>query len=135
MYTNIWNALKTILDGLVATTKINVVYNYDKTQHSSLPAVTISPIDTTEVLFASDRNMVDINYRIRCVDDAKGLQETENNMRSIADAILRELRLNPDLNGTVCLFDVNVVWGWVWDEQPYRSFDINLICKVYPTFV
>lgn len=135
MYVSVWNALKTILDTLIPTTAINVVYNYDKVGFQALPAVTITPIDATEVLYATDRNESEIIYRVRCVDDSKDKSTMEQRMRGICDAILTELRQNPDLNGTVCKHSVDILWGWTDDEQPYRSFDINIRCTLYPTFI
>lgn len=135
MYTNIWNALKDILDTLKGTTKINEVYNYDKTVHEKLPAVTISPVDSIETLYSTIQNALTLKYRIRVVDDSKDIENMEIRMRGIADAILRELRLNESLNDTVCKFDTDVNWGWSGDEQPYRTFDVILTCIVYPSFV
>jgi len=92
MFSTISNEIYTIINGLVATTKLAAVYNYDVKTYNSVPAATITPLDTTEVVLDTVTNMDTIPFRIRVVDKNKNVETMEARMRLLADNIIAELR-------------------------------------------
>ena len=133
MFSTISNEIYTIINGLVATTKLAAVYNYDVKTYNSVPAATITPLDTTEVVLDTVTNMDTIPFRIRVVDKNKNVETMEARMRLLADNIIAELRKkeNITLNWTACNMTFWIVWGWLDDQQPMRTFDIT--CTVTTT--
>lgn len=132
MYASIWNELETILNSLVAGTKLNTVFNYDIKQYQSFPCASISPLDDTEIFFDTADNQIDIQFRIRVADQNRNISVMEDRMRTLCDQVTAELRKssNQTLNDSVCAFQFNVIWWWIDDQQPIRIFDINLTAKV-----
>lgn len=132
MFSTISSELYTIMNSLVATTKLASVYNYDVKTYDSVPCATITPLDITETPLDTATNLDTVPFRIRVVDKNKWVADMEARMRTLADDILTELRKreNITLNGSVCNMNFQVTWGWLDDEQPMRTFEIICTCMV-----
>jgi len=130
MFSEISNELYTIINSLVATTKLASVYNYDVKTYNSVPCATITPLDIVEIPLDTVTNMDTVPFRIRVVDKNKSVESMEARMRTLADELLAELRKreNITLNWTVCNINFGVTWGWLDDQQPMRTFDIICTC-------
>lgn len=133
MFSTISNAIKTILDWLVAGTTLASVYNYDVKTYDVIPCATITPLDTEETILDTATNLDKVQFRIRVVDRNKSIEDMEVRMRILADNVLWELRKKENISlwWTVCNVEFAVQWGWLDDEQPMRTFDI--ICTCYTT--
>jgi len=129
MFKDISWAIKTILDTLIAGTSLSAVYNYDIKTYDSFPTATISPVDWEEIILDSATNVDDLVFKIKVVDQNKSIAIMEDRMRTLADAILTELRkkANCTLSWTVEKIDFSITWWWLDDEQPMRVFEI--LCR------
>jgi len=92
MFSTISNELYTIINSLVATTKLASVYNYDVKTYDSVPCATITPLDTVETVLDTITNQDIVPFRIRIVDKNKDIANMEARMRTLADEVLAELR-------------------------------------------
>ena len=133
MFSTISNEIYTIINSLVATTKLAAVYNYDVKTYDNVPVATITPLDTAETVLDTVTNMDVIPFRVRVVDKNKNVATMESRMRTLADEIIAELRKkeNITLNGSVCNMTFWITWGWMDDQQPMRTFEI--VCTVTTT--
>ena len=129
MFSTISNELYTIMNWLIAWTKLASVYNYDVKTYDTVPCATITPLDSVETVLDTINNQDVIPFRIRVVDKNKDIANMEARMRTLADAVLTELRkkTNVTLNWAVCNMTFTITWGWLDDEQPMRTFEINCI--------
>jgi len=135
MFSEISNELYTLINWLVATTKLASVYNYDVKTYNSVPCATITPLDIKETPLDQATNIDEVPFRIRVVDKNKDVANMEARMRTLADEILTELRKreNITLNWTVCNVNFWVTWGWLDDQQPMRTFEIICTCTAINT--
>lgn len=132
MFSTISNEIYTIINWLVATTKLAQVFNYDVKTYDKVPCATITPLEATEIPLDTANNTDTVPFRIRVVDKNKTISSMEARMRTLCDEILAELRKreNITLNWTVCNTNFSVTWWWLDDEQPMRTFDIIVTCTV-----
>jgi hypothetical protein len=126
MFTSITWAIKTILDGLIASTTLASVYNYDVKTYESFPCATITPIDWEEIFLDTSSNVDNFVIKIRVVDQNRDISWMEARMRLLADNILSELRKksNCTLWWIIEKIDFSITWGWIDNEQPMRVFEI-----------
>jgi len=137
MFSTISNELYTIINSLVATTKLASVYNYDVKTYDSVPCATITPLDTVETVLDTITNQDIVPFRIRIVDKNKDIANMEARMRTLADEVLAELRkkTNITLNWATLNMTFTVTWGWLDDEQPMRTFEIICNCTAINTII
>ena len=128
MFTTISNEIETILNGIVASTKLAAVFNYDVKTYSKFPTATISVVDGEQTLLDTATNDDNINFRIRIVDQNRSIATMEARMRLLIDNVLTTLRTSNNLNNTVCRVTFSIVWWWIDDSQPMRSCDITCHC-------
>lgn len=135
MITNIWNEIKNLLNGLIATTTLTAVYNYDIKEINSFPIAKITTMDGVETVLDTFTNQDNLIFKISVIDQNKSVEVMEARMRLLIDNILNELRKkeNQTLNNTVCNFWISFVWGWLDLEQPMRVCEITLNCKTTNT--
>ena len=127
MFKTIWDLLYTKINALVATTKLNVVYNYDNTEWLKYPYATITPSDTTETIFDNTLNQIEIPFTIRLYDewDTEDLSSVEDKLRVLVDTILQSLRTDPTLSWNTLRAWFTIRWGYSWDQSKYRVIEIN----------
>jgi len=132
MFSTISNELYTIINWLIATTKLASVFNYDVKEYTSVPCATITPLDVTEWVLDTVTNIDTLPFRIRVVDKNKDLANMEARMRTLADDILAELRKKENITlwWNACNMTFTIGWGWIDDSQPMRIFDITCIVTV-----
>lgn len=132
MFWTISNEIYTIINWLVASTKLAQVFNYDVKTYDKVPCATITPLEATEIPLDTANNTDTVPFRIRVVDKNKSISSMEARMRTLCDDLLAELRKreNITLNWTVCNTTFSVTWWWLDDEQPMRTFDIIVTCTV-----
>ena len=132
MFWTISNEIYTIINWLVASTKLAQVFNYDVKTYDKVPCATITPLEATEIPLDTANNTDTVPFRIRVVDKNKSIVTMEARMRTLCDDLLAELRKreNITLNWTVCNTTFSVTWWWLDDEQPMRTFDIIVTCTV-----
>ena len=81
------------MNGLIATTDLNFVYNYEKKiGDSGYPYATITPTSTVEKIYSSNANMIDIPFVIAVYVRSESIAVAEVTIRTIVDAILTGLR-------------------------------------------
>lgn len=131
-YKTIWDSIYTIINSLVASTKLTAVYNYDAKGSESYPYAIITTKDWSEDMLDTSTNYSEFKFIIRVVNVNKDVSNMEAVMRQLCDDIFTELRkgANKTLSGTVDYFlPTSVSWGW-WDSQePTRVFEISVEVK------
>lgn len=131
-YSTIWIAIKAILDSLVSTTTLAVVYNYDAKTSDNYPYAEIIVSDASEEFLDTANNLSTKNFIIRVTDLSRDLSNTEAKMRLLCDNIVAELR--KEANETLGWIAKRVLpkwinWYWVTNERQdgsNRIFEINL---------
>jgi len=127
MFTAIWTALYNIINGLVASTTLNVVYNYDVKWNDTFPYATISTADWEEIYLDNLVNKTNLKFIIRVYDQNKSIATMEARMRLLIDNIMIELRKK----GNCTLWDIvesmtfNLNWWWQDMEMPVRVCEIT----------
>jgi len=65
MFTTVGTKVFDIVNGLVATTDLNFVYNYEKKiGDSGYPYATVTPTSSSEVVYSTNANLLEIPYMI-----------------------------------------------------------------------
>ena len=127
MFTAIWTALYNIINWLVASTTLNVVYNYDSKWSDTFPYATISTVDWEEIYLDNLVNKTNLKFIVRVYDQNKSISTMEARMRLLIDNIMIELRKK----GNCTLWDIvesmtfNLNWWWQDMEQPVRVCEIT----------
>lgn len=130
---NIKAEIKAILDALVSTNKLQVVYDYPIGQSDQYPYSVIETEGIQDDFLDSASNRVTYTFAISFFDaltEAISRSATENRLHVLCDNILHELRKksNLTLNGdSVSLRITGVTWGYQGEATaPIRSFTIAL---------
>ena len=127
MFKEIWEKLEIILNWIVASTTLNIVYNYDIKTAESFPYATISVMDGEEIYLDNLVNLTNLKYIIRVYDQNKSIALMEARMRLLIDNIMIELRKK----GNCTLWDIaesmtfNLNWWWQDMEMPVRVCEIT----------
>jgi len=134
-YTGIWTSIETILNGLIGSTTLTAVNNYDAKTSQTFPYANISTRDGLEDFLDTCHNSITYKFLIRVIDRNKDVEIMEARMRLLCDNILEELRKknNQTLWGSVLKFwPFSVVWGWFEWQEPSRTFEISVdITKIF----
>lgn len=133
-FINIAEKLKIILDTVKTNnpTKLKAVFDYDVPGPvEGYPYACIAQQDCEEEPLDTATNKALYTFVIRVVDVAKDKTQTEDNMRSLADAISAELRKrgNATLGGIALkFFPIKTTWRWSSgsDQIPHRICEIEI---------
>jgi ABC-type enterochelin transport system ATPase subunit len=85
-------AIYNIVNGLVASTTLAIVYNYDVKEITKYPCAIISVKDGDEEELDTKNNLLKTRYIIRVQDQNVSVATMEARMRTLCDSILAELR-------------------------------------------
>jgi len=137
MFSNVWTALKAILDPLITTTTLTAVFNYDVKTYDTFPLCNIMIADSEETYLDSSNNMADLKFIIKIIDQNKSIATMEVRMRTLVDTILVELRKksNCTLWWIAEWITFSIIWGWQDYEQPTRVCEITCKVRVVNTVV
>ena len=122
MFKTVWDKLKVILDWL---TVFQSVYNYEVKQSNWFPYVTISPATTSEEIYDTVNDIINISYSVRIYAQNKSISTQEDNIRTLVDTVLQNLREDFTLTWSCLNVKLNIDWGYTDDEQPVRVVDIT----------
>lgn len=131
IYTNIWDALETLINGITGL-GAEYVYNYEPKQPDWYPCVSITPNTSTELLFGSASTQAEIPYNIRVMVQYDDLGTQENKIREMVDDILNALRTDPYL-WNLALKSQYEVERWYTNEE--QSNRIAIIKATYTTLI
>lgn len=121
-----------IVNGLVATTKLTVVHNYDAKEVDSYPYATVSTISGENDFYDTTNNEMISSYRVSVYYRNKNISTSEGYIRELADQLLTELNKDDHvtLDWTVVYMKVvNIQWGWVETDETKRLCDIFVEVK------
>ncbi len=127
-------ALYNIVNGLVASTTLAIVYNYDVKEITKYPCASISVKDGDEEELDTKNNLLRTRYLIRVQDQNVSVATMEARMRTLCDSILAELRkkANQTITGnSVRILPFAVTWGWFDGQLPTRMFEISVEVSEY----
>ena len=131
IYTNIWDALETLVNGITGLWA-EYVYNYEPKQPDWYPCVSITPNTSTELLFWSASTQAETPYNIRVMVQYDDLGTQENKIREMVDDILNALRTDPYL-WNLALKSQYEVERWYTNEE--QSNRIAIIKATYTTLI
>lgn len=131
MFTTVGTKVYTIVNGLVAGTDLNYVYNYEKKiGDDGYPYATVSPSPTREAIFDSTKNLMDIPYLVAIYVRNDDIATAEATIRGIVDDVLEALRGDEYLTGTAMKSIYEIERWYVNDEQPVRVSVIKVTYSV-----
>jgi hypothetical protein len=89
MFTTVGDKVFAIVNGLVATTDLNFVYNYEKKiGDSGYPYATVTPTSTNQFVYSSCEDRVEISYMIAIYVRNASIAIAEGTIRGIVDDVL-----------------------------------------------
>jgi hypothetical protein len=132
MFTGNAQKIFDIVNSLVATTKLTVVYNYDTKTSDSYPYSTVSVWNWESDFYDTTNNEMISTYIVSVYYRDKNIDTTEWYIRELVDQILTELnkKTNLTLEGTVTYMKpVWIQWWWIESDESKRVCDISVEVK------
>ena len=129
MYKNNWVAIYNILNGLVVSTKLTAVYNYDVKQVDTYPIAKISVNDWLNDFLDTHTNELTTNYKVSIINQANNTLNSEAVIRELVDNIILEFNKqnNITLGWSVERMKITTIsWGWGESNEPLRICEINI---------
>ena len=121
-----------IINGLVATTKLTQVFNYDTKQSDSYPYATVSVISWTNDFYDTTENEMISSYRVSIYYQNKNINDMEGYIRELADQILTEINKKEHItlsSTVVYMKPIRIDWGWIETDETKRICDITIEVK------
>lgn len=128
-YKSVSDSLYSVVNGLVASTKLTAVYNYDIKEATTFPYAIITTKDWEENILDTQSNEIEYSFIIRVIHQSNDIANVEPVMRQLCDDIMWELRkqANQTLSWTIKrLAPFSVTWWWADWQFPTRVFDIQV---------
>jgi len=129
MYSNIKNAIKTILSGI---TSIKNVYGYEKGNLDGYPSavVTLEAIDCAYETNNEDERKYVFKVKIyqEMNDDALGVETAENTMEALIDTVLGKFEDDYTLGGKCHRANISGIAGYVDREISMRVLEFKIDC-------
>lgn len=126
MFTTVGDKVFTIVNGLVSSTDLNFAYNYEKKiGDSGYPYATVTPVASTERLYSSNANLLEVPYVVAIYVRNASIAIAEQTCRGIVDDVMAALRADVYLTGTAHAASFDIERGYADDEQPTRVATIK----------